>query len=155
MSKKHTEMLARIGMAGSVVPTYLEQIEEPNEAVKRALNSVDFHTQKAIYLYGRVGKQNLEKIGKKIDLMRDETCLGRACSILTFIAYAVNILERAIDGNKPIADIGGPIGRHAVKHLIYSLCDLHVAITKNPHVRTCQRAGERAAEIWDRTVING
>jgi len=140
-------------MAGAVVPTYLEQIAEPNETVKRALNSVEFHTKKAIHLYGKVGRQNLEKIGAKIDLMRQETCLGRACSILTFISYAVNLLERSLDGDKPIADIGGPMGRHAVKHLIYALCDLHVAITKHPHVQTCQKAGERAAEIWDRTEV--
>jgi len=153
MSKKHTEMMARIGMAGAVVPTYLEQIAEPNEVVKRALNSVDFHTQKAIHLYGKVGKQNLEKIGSKIDLMREETCLGKACSILTFVAYAVNVLERALDGEGRIANIGGSVGRKAIMELVFSLCGLHLAITKNPHVRTCQKAGERAAEIWDRMEV--
>lgn len=149
MSKKHSEMMARIGLAGAIIPTYLEQRPEPTPEVKKALNKLDFYTQKAIRIYGRVGKKNLEKIGEKIDKMRAETCLGRACSILTFIAYAVNLLERSMDREKPIAMIGGSLGLGTIRDMIFSLCGLHIAIDTRPHVGTCQKAGERAAEIWE------
>ena len=148
MSAKHTELMGRLGMAGAIVPTYRERIGQPAPGIDKALNRVEFHFTKAIAIYGRVGKQNLEKIGAKIDEMRERTCLGQARSIMTFIDYAVELLERALDGKKPIADIKGPVGRKAVKELIYSLCDLRVAITRGEFA-LCLAAGKRAVDVWE------
>lgn len=151
MSRAHTELLARIGLAGAIVPTYRNKIQYPNDRIGKLLNAIDFYTTASIRFYGRVGAENIEKIGQRIDYMNAESCMGKARSILTFIDFSVELLEQTLspDGDKkPIADINGRRGRVYIQRLIKSLVNLRLEVCGNKNFEICSIAGIKAAEIW-------
>lgn len=154
MSKQHTELLARIGLAGAVVPTYREKVPDPPPKINKRLNEVDQYTAAAIRFFGRVGAENLVKIGDRIDAMNEQSCLGKPRSILTFIDFAVEILEKSMtvqDGEPAIARIKGVQGIAYIRRLIQALVDLRCELAKNRNFEICSIAGIRAAGVWVRT----
>jgi hypothetical protein len=147
MSKLHTKLMASIGMAGAIVPTYREANPVPRFRVEKCLVTIDQRTTAAIRYFGKVGAENIIKIGDKIDAANaDRDCLGRARSILTYIDYAVWLLETALEDGT--ANIKGSQGRFYVKALIASLVALREEIAGNRNFECCSIAGIKAAEVW-------
>jgi hypothetical protein len=155
---KHMEMLSRLGMAGAIVPTFLEKKEnwkrKPVEVTKEML-LVQHYVKKSIKIFGGAGQENVDKIGRKIDLMRELTCLGKERSILTFIDFSVELLELALHRPKPLAGIQGGRGIRAVKDLAGALTAFRFALGGNRDHTLCILAGIKAAETWHNTPIGG
>jgi hypothetical protein len=147
MSKAHTELMARIGFVGAIVPTYRDK-KYPQDAIERRLNAVDQLVAAAIRHFGRVGKDNLASIGDRIDKMNEGSCLGKPRSILTFIDFAVEILEDTLTPSKSIANIKGAQGRVYIRRLIRALVDLRYAISPDRNFEICSLAGIKAAGVW-------
>lgn len=145
---KHKEILSRIGLAGAIVPTYLEKTPCPQDNIKKLLNIVEFHVVKGIRFFGKAGKGNVLDIGAKIDLMREKTCLGKARSILTFIDFAVELMEMSMAGPNPLARIRGTEGIYHIKAIAQALSELRSELSGKNNHDICCRAGIRAAEIW-------
>ena len=97
MSKRHTELMAAIGMAGGIVQTYRSQTIHVSKGIEKRLNQIDQCVSMAVHTFGRVGQKNVMAIAEKIDKANnDKYILGRARSIVTFIDYATWLLESTL-----------------------------------------------------------
>jgi hypothetical protein len=153
MSKRHTELLARIGLAGAVVPTYRAKLQNPPSNINKLLFKIDQCTTAAIRHFGRVGAENIVKIGARIDKMNEQSCLGKPRSILTFIDFSVELLETSMlvqDGKPAIARIKGLQGMVHISRLTHALVELRHELGKGRNFEICSIAGIKAAEIWER-----
>lgn len=147
MSKRHTDLMISLGMAGGVVDTYLSQCIATTPSINQKLYTVRHNVSSAIALFGRVGGKNLDKIACKIDKAKsDKDILGRSRSIITFIDYAVWMLESSLQGDKPPATIKGHQGKIAVLRVINSLVDLRNEIAGDANYVMSSVAGMKAAE---------
>lgn len=150
MSRRHVVLMEAIGMAGAIVPTYREgETKDINHRTEKALVVVEQRILSAMWYFGSVGKENLKKIGDRIDKANeDKGILGRARSILTFIDYSVWLLERTMIGYKPAANIKGRCGRIHIQRIIDALVDLRIEIAGKRDFTMCSVAGIKAAERY-------
>lgn len=149
MSKRHTELMEAIGMAGAIVPTYRERDMAISDRISKQLTRIDQRVTSAIWFFGHVGKENLQGIAGRIDRANeDKDCLGRARSIITFIDYSVWLLENTMIGDKPAANIKGKCGRIHIQRVVDALVDLRIEIAGNRRYEICSVAGIKAAERW-------
>lgn len=150
MSKRHTTLMAAIGMAGAIAPTYRDQtMAIPSARVDKLLNAIEQQCQIAIHSFGRIGRENILNLEKRIDSAHaDRDILGRARSIITFIDYAIWLLENTMTGDKPAANIKGKCGRIHIQRIIDALVDLRFEIAGDRRYEVCSIAGIKAAERW-------
>jgi hypothetical protein len=150
MSRRHVELMEAIGMAGALVPTYREgTIKDINPRVEKTLNRIDQRVVSAMWHFGAVGKENLQWIEDRIDKAHQErNILGRARSILTFIDYAIWLLESTMSGEKPPANIKGKCGRIHIQRIIDALVDFRIELAGKRDFTMCSVAGIKAAERY-------
>lgn len=149
MSKRHTELMASIGMAGGIVQTYREQTLHVTPAIDKHLNNISQCVKAAIIIFGNVGQENILRISEKIDRAHDDNAiLGRARSIITFIDYAVWLLESTMTGNKPPGMIKGIRGKVIIVRIVNALMELRYEISGKRNYEMCSIAGIKAAERW-------
>lgn len=150
MSRLHVELMEAIGMAGAIVPTYREgTIKDIDQRIEKNLNKIEQRVVSAMWYFGSVGKDNLQWIADRIEKAHHErNILGRARSILTFIDYAVWLLESTMSGEKPAANIKGRCGRIHIQRIIDSLIDFRAEISGSRNFEMCSIAGIKAAERY-------
>lgn len=147
MSKRHTDLMIAIGMAGGVVDTYLSNNIEISNDINKRLTAVKQSVSSAIFMFGRVGNNNIKSIADKIDRAKmDDNILGSARSIISFVDYAVWMLESSLQGVKPPAMIKGNRGKVAVMKMINSLVDLRNEIAEDSDHFDSAIEGINAAE---------
>lgn len=150
MSKMHTELMARVALAGGVSPTYREKQNNHIPKVEKALNKIDLFTTAAIRYFGKVGKDNIVLIGDRIDQMNEKSCLGKPRSILTFIDFSVEMLESSFqrdENGKMLANLKGACGRIYIRRLIDALLEFRDSVS-NKDFPCCSIAGIKAADVW-------
>jgi hypothetical protein len=141
--------MAAIGMAGGIVQTYREHNHHITPETEKILNQISQHVQSAINTFGRVGSINLQMISDKIDRAHDDAgVLGRARSIITFIDYAVWLLESTFTGDKSPGMIKGIRGKVTLVRIINALMELRYEISGKRNYEMCSIAGIKAAERW-------
>lgn len=150
MSRRHVVLMEAIGMAGAIVPTYREgTTKDINPRTEKALVVIEQRVVSAMWYFGAVGSENLQRISDRIDKAHDErNILGRARSILTFIDYSVWLLDRTMEGDKPDANIKGRCGRVHIQRIIDALIDFRAEISGSRNFEICSIAGIKAAERY-------
>lgn len=150
MSRRHTDLMLAVGMAGAIPDSYLNETPEPDEAITKKLVAICQATRSALVVFGKVGKENLVAIESVIDKAQaDKKILGRARSIITYIDYAIWLLEATMsdkDGVKAPAKIRGAQGLVYIKRIIAALVDLRIELAGNRNYDMCSIAGISAAE---------
>lgn len=150
MSVRHTELMARIGLAGAIVPTCSDSMKNPNIKTQKLIISLQQKVDAAIRFFGRVGSENIETIGRKIDEMKTASCLGKPRSILTFLDFAVEMLERSMDGPGAPGNIRGASGRIYIRAIIGTLVALRLELSRSRNFEICSMAAIKAADVWER-----
>jgi hypothetical protein len=141
--------MAAIGMAGGIVQTYREQTLHITPTVEKHLANISQCISMAIHIFGRVGHENILQIAEKIDKAHDDPgILGRARSIITFVDYAVWLLESTLTGDKPSGMIKGIRGKVTLVRIINALMELRYEISGKRNYEMCSIAGIKAAERW-------
>ncbi len=148
MSERHAEIIARIGLAGAIVPTYATHNPRPMKTIQKHLNAIEQFATAAIRFFGKASPSETTIIDDKIKKMRRRSCLGKSRSILTFIDFSIEILETSLSGYPPLANLNGAQGRVYIKCMIQELLDLRSEISGKRNFEICSMAGIRAAEIW-------
>jgi len=143
MSEKHTKLLTAIGMAGAIPDTY--RSKDGSKKCEKALIVIDQRVTAAIRFFGRVGAENLKIIGDRIDKANaDSAIMGKARSIITYVDYAIWMLESCInDGSARIRGIQGIV---YIRYIVGALLKFREEVSGGRDWQICSIAGIKAAE---------
>lgn len=136
--------VSRIAMAGAIYDTYKSNYDRPkdNPLVESLMNDLMEEVEKAFTLYDKINAMGIDRISKKIDSAKEKTMLSKPRSIITFIDFAIAILDepaRKCNGDRKIA----------VMNIIDLLLKIRMEIGGNREYALSSIAAIKAADIWD------
>jgi hypothetical protein len=136
--------LARLALAGAIYDTYESNYDRPkdNPDVDILMHELKSEVEHAFKLWDRITARGISRIEKKIEAAKEKTMLSKPRSIITFIDFAVAILDepaRKCNGDRKMAVI----------KIIDLLLRLRMAIGGKNEYTLSSIAAVKAADIWD------
>jgi hypothetical protein len=92
------DIIARVALCGAIVDTYhsgvtSSRLPAEDKSINLLLSTLQSETEKAFELFGRVTPSGLKRVSRKIEVIKKETCIGKPLSIITFIEFAVAVMD--------------------------------------------------------------